>query len=65
MIIGIDTEKVIEAGWTGINTRAGDLLTVKFKYITDDNSRYADRMHIVLHSDQILEIRDSGVQVFD
>ena len=65
MIIGIDTEKVIEAGWTGINTRAGDFLTVKLKSMQDDASRYADRMHIVLHSDQILEIRDSGVQVFD
>jgi len=25
----------------------------------------ADRLHIVLHSDQIMEIRDTGVQVFD
>ena len=65
LTMGIDTEKVIEAGWTGLNTRAGDLLTVKFKYNSDDADRYADRMHIVLHSDQILEIRDSGVQVFD
>ena len=27
--------------------------------------RLADRMHIVLHSDQIVEIRSSGCQVFD
>jgi hypothetical protein len=25
----------------------------------------ADRIHIVLHSDQIMEIRDSGVAVYD
>jgi len=65
-IIGIDMEKVLEAGWTGLNTRAGDLLTIKFKYNTGlGNTYYADRMHVVLHSDQILEIRDSGCAVFD
>jgi len=30
-IIGIDTEKIIEAGWTGLNTRSGDLLSIFFK----------------------------------
>ena len=65
-IIGIDMEKVLEAGWTGLNTRAGDLLTIKFKYDSGlPNTNYADRMHVVLHSDQILEIRDSGCAVFD
>ena len=70
-IIGFDSEKVLEAGWTGLNTRAGDLLVIKLKYlqgVTDEGelaSRTADRMHIVLHSDQILEIRDTGCTVFD
>ena len=65
-IIGIDMEKVLEAGWTGLNTRAGDLLTIKFKYDSGLNNLYfADRMRVVLHSDQILEIRDSGCAVFD
>ena len=60
-------EKVLEAGWTGLNTRAGDLLTIKFKYTQsfDATNLGADRMHVVLHSDQILEIRDSGCAVFD
>jgi hypothetical protein len=62
--------KVLDAGFTGINTRAGDLPSVTFKY----NSRgeggtgteyLADRMHIILHSDQIMEIRDTGVAVSD
>ncbi len=67
MIIGIDCERVLDAGFTGINTRAGDLMTVKFKFkeAGADNAHLADRLHIVLHSDQILEIRDSGCQVFD
>ena len=29
--IVIDTEKVLEAGFSGLNTRAGNLLTVKFQ----------------------------------
>ena len=73
MILAIDTEKVLDAGWTGLNTRAGDLMFVKFEYnsarkyqaVAGDVKRLADRMHIVLHSDQIVEIRDGGVQVFD
>ena len=64
-IIGIDTEKVLEAGWTGLNTRAGDLMRIRFDLREDVPIRKPDRMHIVLHSDQILEIRDTGVQVFD
>ena len=64
-IIGIDTEKVLEAGWTGLNTRAGDLMRIRFDQATTETNRYPNRMRIVLESDQILEIRDTGVQVFD
>ena len=70
-VIGTDCEKVLDAGFTGINTRAGDLLTVKLKYADKGQlangvySNLADRLHIVLHSDQIMEIRDTGVAVYD
>ena len=71
-ILGTDCEKVLDAGFTGLNTRAGDLMSVSFKYASKGTAdaagiypRLADRLHIVLHSDQILEIRDSGCQVFD
>jgi hypothetical protein len=70
-ILGTDCEKVLDAGFTGINTRAGDLMTVKFKNASSGISSstgtecLADRLHIVLHSDQIMEIRDVGIQVFD
>lgn len=64
-IMAIDTEKVLEAGYTGLNTRAGDLMSVRFETMSADAYRLADRMHIVLHSDQIMEIKDSGVQIFD
>ena len=49
IIIGIDTERVLEAGFSGISTRASDLMTAMFKYNADgaDQRRLADRMHIV------------------
>ena len=71
IVIGIDTEKVLEVGFTGLNTRAGDLLTVKFKYAKPwgggnvDEDRMVDITHVVLHSDHTLEIHDTGVRVLD
>jgi hypothetical protein len=68
LILGTDCEKVLDAGFTGLNTRAGDLMTVKFDLKAPSGElgvRKPDRIHIVLHSDQILEIRDSGCQVYD
>ena len=71
VIMATDTAKVLEAGCTCLNTRAGDLLTVKLKYNTPAAggaiaaTRVANLMHIVLHSDHILEIHDTGVRVFD
>ena len=64
-ILGIDLERVLEAGFTGINTRQGDILSVRFDHKSAVSKDYATSMHIVLHSDVILEIRDSGVQIFD
>ena len=65
MILGIDMEKVLEAGYTGLNTRAGDLMNIRFDHASSVDARWATQMHIILTSDQILEVRDSGVQVFD
>ena len=65
MVLGIDTEKVLDPGWTGLSIRAGDLMRIVFEYRRAEAARQADRTHIVLHSDQIVEIRDSGVVVFD
>jgi hypothetical protein len=65
LIIGTDTEKVLEAGFTGANTRAGDILNIRFDNRSTNNLYWAHEMHIILHSDNILEIRDSGCTVFD
>jgi hypothetical protein len=64
-ILAIDMERVLEAGFTGINTRAGDILSVRFDHKSLVAKDYATSMHIVLHADVILEIRDSGTVVFD
>jgi hypothetical protein len=65
-IIGVDTEKIIEAGFTGLSTRAGDIMTVRAKGANGTlQADFASRIYIILHSDQILEIRDTGAQVFD
>jgi hypothetical protein len=65
-IIGIDTEKILEAGFTGLNTRSGDLMIVRGKYANASiTNAFANSIYMILHTDQILEIRDSGCQVFD
>ena len=67
IIICIDTERELEAGFSGLSTRAGDLMTVMFKYNSEgvDQRRFGDRMHIVLHADQIIEVHSHGVRVLD
>jgi hypothetical protein len=66
-IFGMSFEKVPEASWTGTNTKAGQALIVKMKAL-NDSAMYtdvADLMYITLVSEQILEIRDVGVSVYD
>ena len=67
-IIGFDAEKVLEAGYTGLNTKNGDLMLIKVKALDNTalpNDRMPDEMQVVLHADQILDISDAGTQVFD
>ncbi len=61
-IVGFDTEKLLGLSFTGMNTR-NSLMTAHLKTGTGDYQ--ADRMHIVLLSEQILEIGNYGVIVFD
>ena len=66
LIIGIDIEKSLGASFTGLNTRAGDLMTVRMKYNNNlNNILYADNIHIVLHNDNILKIGMTCVSVYD
>ena len=67
-IVAIDVEKTLQAGYTGLNTRMGDLLTVTVKPMdasTCSEDNMSDSMQIILHSDQIMNIGDTGIQVLD
>ena len=64
-VIAMDTEAVLQASFSGKNTRAGDLLNIKFEHLGTDSTKYAHNMYVILHSDNIMEIRDSGVVVYD
>ncbi len=68
-IVGFDTEKTLHAGYTGLDMKNGQLMTIKIKAkdATEMNamSRMPTTINIVLHSDQILEISDTGSQVLD
>ena len=64
-IVGIDTEKVLAAGFTGLNTKAGDLMTVKFNRMPTDTNTAPDKMYIILHADVVMNIRDTGVEIFE
>ena len=66
-IIAIDTEKVLEASFTGLNTRAGELLTVKVKPIDSAgmDTTNPTKFYTTLMTDNIMEIRDTGITIFD
>ena len=66
-VAGFDTEKVISAGYTGLNSKAGSLLTIKSKPVDAAGmaTTAPTKLFCVLHSDNVLQIRESGVTVFD
>ena len=55
------TEKLLGLSFTGMNTR-NNLMTVRLKSQTGDYK--ADRMHIILLAEQILELGDTGSMVY-
>jgi hypothetical protein len=65
-IIGVDTEKITDAAWSGLNTKAGDLVSVKTLWDSSIPSSILPlKMYVVMTADYMLEIRDSGCQIFD
>jgi len=67
-IMATTTSKVNDAGFTGLNTRSGDLMTIKASVSQGTATPVGNKptgLFTVLESDQILEIRDTGVSVFD
>ena len=67
-ILALDTEKTLQAGYTGLDMKRGQLMTVKVKAQNPTElpaARMPDNIQIVLHSDQILDIGFTGTMVQD
>ena len=66
-IIGVDLEKIGgDASYSGLNTKAGDLCTIKINWDSSIPQIYLPhKMFVVMTSDYSLEIRDNGCQIFD
>ena len=66
-IFGFSFERVPDSSYTGINTRAGQQMLIKIKPAGTaiPVADMPDEMFITLLSEQILEIKDLGLKVFD
>ena len=71
-VFAMDFQKVPEASWTGVNSKAGQILIVKVNALdkTVDGidgvvNKIGSTMYITLVSENILEIRDTGCAVYD
>ena len=60
-----DMERVLEAGFTGMNTRNSDILNIRFDHMDSNAANYAQSIHIVLHADAVMEVKDTGIVVYD
>ena len=66
-VFAFSYEKVPDSSYTGINTRAGQqmLLKVKPAGATIPAGDMPDQLYITMLSEQILEIKDLGLKVYD
>jgi len=65
-LIGIGLQTVPGAAFSGLSSRAGDLLSIKAKNLATDRTVNAPaRAFVMLVSEQICEIRENGVSVLD
>ena len=65
--LGFDLEKIAGAGFTGLSTKNGDLLTVNFRNCMhgSEAGSQPQRMFCALNYDAILNIKDSGIELLD
>ena len=65
-IIGLALEKISGAGFIGMNTKAGDLLSLNSRECADGtNGNIPTRVYGCLYYDAVLNIRGSGVDLMD
>ena len=65
--IGLDLEKISGAGFTGLSTKAGDLLTINFRYCGAAGAADSvpSRVSCALNYDCVLNIQSEGIQMLD
>ena len=66
-IIGLDLEKISGAGFTGLSTKASDLLTINFRDCDALNvpESVPNRVFCALNYDCVLNIQSEGIQMLD
>jgi hypothetical protein len=63
-IIGCPLQTIVGQPFSSVNTRSGDLLTVKVNGLNGD-IRSAGRVFVHMVAEQIMELRESGIQILD
>jgi len=67
-VFGLDMEMLPEVGYTGLSTKNGEMITVKVKAVNPSTAMTGHMptlLFIVLCTDCIIELRDSGISVLD
>jgi hypothetical protein len=62
--IGVPMQTIVGQPFSSVNMRSGDLLTVKVNHLNGD-IRQAGRIFVHMVAEQIMELRESGVQILD
>ena len=69
-VAGIDLEKVSNLSWTGVDTRAGDLISIDCKNCGESSGSGSPNGHptaitVVLFCECVMNIRDNGIDIID
>ena len=66
-IFAMSFEKMPEASWSGTNTKTGQILLIKLNAVNTSviSGDIASTMFITLLTENILEIRDVGVSIYE
>ena len=64
-IVGLDTEKVLQASFSGENLKSGSLLTLMMKNLGSESALYPTGAYVTMQCDCIMNIRDTGVELLD
>jgi hypothetical protein len=65
-IVALDMEKISHAGFTGLNTKAGEMLTINFRNCTGFSALSTpSRVFCALHYDAVINIKSEGIELLD